>query len=91
MYVYSFYDAADGYKQKGETYSFSINDAVISTAKPLINKLFTGMSVDPASGNIYAGFTPSYKQAGYVFRYQSNGILIDSLKAEIAPEGFLFK
>ena len=91
MYIYSFYDAADGYKQKGETYSFGINDAVISTTKPLISKLFTGLSVDPSTGNIYAGFTPSYKQAGYVFRYQSNGTLIDSLKAEIAPEGFLFK
>ena len=91
MYVYSFYDAADGFKQKGETYSFGINDSAISTTKPLINKLFTGMSVDPSTGNIYAGFTPSYKQAGFVFRYQSNGTLIDSLKAEIAPEGFLFK
>lgn len=91
LFVYSFYDAADGYKQKGETYSFGINDSAISTTKPLISKLFTGMSVDPSTGNIYAGFTPSYKQAGYVFRYQSNGTLIDSLKAEIAPEGFLFK
>ncbi len=91
MYVYSFYDAADGYKQKGETYSFGINDATITTSKSFINKLFTGLATDPATGNIYAGFTPSYKQAGYVFRYQSNGTLIDSLKAEIAPEGFLFK
>ena len=91
MYVYSFYDAADGYKQKGETYSFGINDAAITTSKPFINKLFTGLAADPATGNIYAGFTPSYKQAGFVFRYQANGTLIDSLKAEIAPEGFLFK
>jgi YVTN family beta-propeller protein len=91
MYVYSFYDAADGYKQKGETFSFGINDATITTIKPFINKLFTGLATDPATGNIYAGFTPSYKQAGYIFRYQTNGTLIDSLKAEIAPEGFLFK
>ena len=91
MYVFSFYDAADNYKQKGEIYSFGINDATIATSKPFINKIFTGMSTDPSTGNIYAGFTPSYKQAGYVFRYKSDGVLIDSLKAGIAPEGFLFK
>lgn len=91
LYVFSFYDAADSYKQKGETYSFGINDSVISTTKPIINKLFSGLSTDPNTGNIYAGFSPSLKQSGYVFRYQSNGTLIDSLKAEIGPEGFLFK
>lgn len=91
LFVYSFYDAADGFKQKGETYNFSINNAAITTSKPFISKLFTGLATDPATGNIYAGFTPSYKQAGFVFRYQANGTLIDSLKAEIAPEGFLFK
>ncbi|MFD1819839.1 hypothetical protein SAMN04515674_103348 [Pseudarcicella hirudinis] len=91
LFVYSFYDPADGYKQKGETYSFGVNATSVTADKPLINKLFTGLGVDPATGNIYAGFTPSYKQAGYVFRYQSNGALIDSIKAEIAPSGFFFK
>lgn len=91
LFVYSFYDPADGYKQKGETYSFGVNATSVTVDKPLINKLFTGLGVDPTTGNIYAGFTPSYKQAGYVFRYQSNGALIDSIKAEIAPSGFFFK
>ena len=90
FFVYSYYDYATN-KSKGETYSFNINDASIATTKPFINKLFTGLNTDPSTGNIYAGFAPSLKQAGYVFRYQSNGTLIDSLKAEIGPEGFIFK
>lgn len=91
-FTHSFYDAADNYAQKGETYSFSISDSVISTSKPFIKKLFGGgMATDPTDGTIYAGLVPSYKQAGYVFRYKSNGILIDSVKAEIAPSKFFFK
>lgn len=90
FFVYSYYDYANDVT-KGATYSFNITDATISTAKPFINKLFSGLASDPATGNLYAGFTPSYKQAGYVFRYQTNGTLIDSLKAEISPEKFIFK
>ena len=91
LFAYSYSDAADNYKQKGETYSFGINEPTISTTKPVINRVFSGLSTDPNTGNIYAGFSPSLKQAGYVFRYQANGTLIDSLKAGIGPEGFLFK
>lgn len=91
LFGYSYADAADNYKQKGETYSFGINEPIISTTKSVINKVFSGLSTDPNTGNIYAGFSPSLKQAGYVFRYQANGTLIDSLKAGIGPEGFLFK
>ncbi len=91
FYVYSFYDEADGYKQKGETYVFNVNSTTVSAEKPLINKLFTGLGADPVTGILYAGFTPSYKQAGYVFRYQPDGRLVDSLKAEIGPSGFFFK
>jgi DNA-binding beta-propeller fold protein YncE len=91
LFAYSYADAADNYKQKGETYSFGINDSSVLTTKPVINKVFSGLTTDPNTGNIYAGFSPSLKQAGYVFRYQANGTLIDSLKAGIGPEGFLFK
>ncbi|MEA5426311.1 DUF5074 domain-containing protein [Arcicella lustrica] len=91
LFVYSYSDAADGYKQKGETYSFNINDASISTTTPFIKKVFSALSTDPSTGNIYAGFTPSFKQAGYVFRYQANGTLIDSVKVGVSPEGFRFK
>ncbi len=88
----SFYDPADGYAQKGETYSFSVDAATVVADKPFINRLFSGGSgVDPQTGVIYAGLVPSFKQAGYVLRYQANGTLIDSVKAEIAPSKFFFK
>lgn len=90
-FVYAFYDAADNYKRKGETYRFSITEASISSTTPFINRLFEGLSVDPKTGNIYAGVVPSYKQAGYVLRYQPDGKLIDSVRAEIAPTKFVFK
>ncbi|AEI50990.1 YncE family protein [Runella slithyformis] len=91
-FTHSFYDAADGYLQKGETYRFSIDASTVAADKPFINRLFSGgLGVDPQTGILYAGLIPSFKQAGYVLRYQANGTLIDSVKAEIAPSTFFFK
>ncbi len=91
-FVNSFYDAADNYKQKGETYRFNINDTSIPAATPFINRLFSGLGVDPQMGTIYAGVAPSLKQAGYVLRYKADtGALIDSVRAEISPSRFFFR
>lgn len=91
-YTHSFYDAAAGYTQKGETYSFKTSSTTIDANKPFVNRLFGGgLAVDPQTGNIYAGLIPSYKQAGYVFRFKPDGSMIDSVKAEIAPSKFYFK
>jgi hypothetical protein len=91
-FTYSFYDDKDNYKQKGETHSFSITASQAFTTVPFISRLFSGgMAVDPQTGTIYAGLIPSYKQAGYVFRFKPSGQLIDSVKAEIAPVKFFFK
>jgi hypothetical protein len=91
-YTFSFYDAADNYVQKGETYSFSTTSTAIEAKIPFINRLFSGgLAVDPHTGDLYAGLVPSYKQAGYVFRYKANGTFIDSVKVEIAPSKFFFK
>jgi hypothetical protein len=49
------------------------------------------LAVDPQTGNLYAGLVPSFKQAGFVFRYKPDGSFIDSVKAEIAPSKFFFK
>lgn len=89
-FTHAYYDA--DWTQKGELYSTSVDAATISATKPFINRLFGGgLAIDPQTGNLYAGLVPSYKQAGYVLRYQPNGILIDSVKAEIAPSKFFFK
>lgn len=92
-FVNSFYDPNDNYRQKGETYQFRIDEPAITATKPFINRLFSGLGVDPQTNILYAGVAPSYKQAGYVLRYQlgAGGGLIDSVRAEIAPSRFFFR
>ncbi len=90
-FVYSFYDPKDNYKEKGETYFFSITDTSIPATKPFVRRIFSGLGVDPLQGLIYGGVTPSYKQAGYVVRYRNDGSLVDSIRVDIAPSGFMFK
>jgi hypothetical protein len=101
-FTYTFYDAADNYKRKGELYTFTVaeavaalsanaNGAAIATTKPLVSRVFSGLGFDARSNTLYTGYSPSLKQAGYVFRYQPTGQLIDSVKVEIGPSGFVFK
>ena len=90
-FVNSFYDPAENFKEKGELYSFKITDTSIPATTPFISRLFSGLGVDPQTGTIYAGVTPSFKQAGYVLRYQPSGALIDSVKAGISPSKFYFR
>jgi DNA-binding beta-propeller fold protein YncE len=92
FFTNSFYDAADGYTEKGETYNVSLNSTSFVADKPIIKKLFGGgLAIDPQTGNLYAGLIPSYSQAGYVFRFTPAGVLIDSVKAGVAPSKFFFK
>lgn len=86
--TYNFYDSADGYKLKGEINTI---DIATGTSKVFINRTFSSIGFDSKSGQIYTCLIPSYKQAGYIFRYQASGTLIDSVKVEIAPSGFYFK
>lgn len=86
--TYNFYDAADGYKLKGE---ISVIDISTGTHKTFINRTFSSVGFDSESEIIYTSLIPSYKQSGYIFRFQTSGILIDSVKVEIAPSGFYFK
>jgi YVTN family beta-propeller protein len=90
-FTYNFYDAADGFKYKGEVYSFRISDSSIPASTPIAQKPFYGLGLDPKTGLLYGALVPSFTQSGYVFRYQPTGILQDSVKVEIAPNGFFFK
>jgi len=80
-----------------KTLFYSYNRTVVSldiaskTQKTIISRSFSSVGFDQKSGQVYASIIPSYVQAGYVFRYQTSGTLIDSVKAEIAPSGFYFK
>lgn len=92
FFTHYYYDAADAYKAKGEVYSFATRDGAISLASPYAKRYFSGLGIDPKDGTVYAGVTPSYKQAGYVLRYDpSTARLIDSVRVEIAPGGFYFR
>ena len=87
-YNYNFYDAADGYKLKGEINAMDITSG---TSKTFINRTFAAVGYDSKSNQVYTTLIPSYKQAGYVFRFKTTGEIIDSVKVEIAPNSFFFK
>ena len=88
-FVLSYSDA--NYVSHGETYKFTITDTAVNLAAPFAKRLFSGLSVDPRQGLIYAGVTPSYTQSGYAIRYRADGTLVDSVKVGIAPTGFYFR
>ncbi|MEO6687339.1 MAG: DUF5074 domain-containing protein [Dyadobacter sp.] len=88
-FVLSYSDAS--YVSHGATYKFSINDTQINVTTPFINRIFSGLAVDPTQGLVYAAVTPSYLQAGYAVRYRGDGTLVDSVKVGVAPTGFYFK
>ena len=78
------------YSLSGKTYSFPTS-ANTGSGSVLISRSFSALGVDPQTKRIYGSVIPSYAQAGYVLRYESTGVLIDSVKAEIAPSGFYFR
>lgn len=88
-FTLSSYD--ENWNEVGQVYSTSVDVNTINATTPLVRKVFYGMAADPETGTLYGGLAPSFKQAGYVFRYQPNGTLIDSVKAEIAPVKFFFR
>ncbi len=88
-FVLSYYDA--NYVTHGATYKYGINESQVNVSTPVINRVFTGLAVDPLQGLIYAAVTPSYAQAGYAIRYRTDGTLVDSIKVGIAPTGFYFR
>lgn len=62
-------------------------------AAPLIaegSSQFHGLGIDPSSGIIYVSDAMDYVQAGRIFRYQSDGSVIDTLSAGIIPSEFYF-
>lgn len=89
LYTLSYFDT--NFVEKGALYQTDISATEVNTATPLVSRTFYGVDVDPYTGQIYGTIVPSFKQAGYVLRYQENGTLIDSLKAEIGPSKFFFQ
>ena len=79
------------FNYSGAVYSTPAAATAISLDKPLINRSFYGLGVDPATGIIYGGDAKDFNRGGTVVRYQATGALLDSAKVGIAPNGFYFK
>lgn len=73
----------------GSIYRMNISSPSLPLAG-LVNKNFYGLGIHPLTGDIYGGYSPVFGQKGYMFRYQFDGILIDSVKVGIGPNGFYF-
>ena len=54
------------------------------------HKLY-GLNVSPRNGDIYVADAVDYSQSGVVYRYSSEGTLIDKFRVGINPNGFAFK
>lgn len=89
FFVLSYDDA--NYVNHGETYKFEITDTQVNVTTPFIKRNFSGLSVDPAQGLIYAAVTPSTVQSGYAVRFRTDGSLVDSIQVGISPIGFFFR
>jgi DNA-binding beta-propeller fold protein YncE len=62
--------------------------------EPLItenDRSFYGLGIDPDNSEIYVSDAIDYQQNGWVFRYSSTGVLIDSFMTGIIPGAFAFK
>lgn len=73
----------------GKIFAMDIEDNFLPT-QPVVDKVFYGLGIDPVTNQILGGFSPSFSQQGYMFRYTNNGSFIDSMKVGIAPNGFAF-
>ncbi len=74
-------------------YALPINATQLNQ-QPLIpesKRLFYGLGVDPFSNVIYVSDAIDYVQKGIIYRFQSNGQLINSFRAGIIPNDFYFK
>jgi YVTN family beta-propeller protein len=74
-------------------YALPINATQLNN-QPLIpenKRLFYGLGIDPFSNIIYVSDAIDYVQSGIIYRFQSNGQLINSFKAGIIPNDFYFK
>jgi YVTN family beta-propeller protein len=69
-------------------YSMEINENIAPTS-PLISKIFHGMESDN-NDVIYCFQVKDYVTDGTMFRYSVDGILLDSIKVGIGPNGAYF-
>ena len=82
-----FLNGMDGYTGK----ITKMNIAGGLPVQPLVDRLFYGLGIDHTNGDLYGGYAPGFTSSGYVLRYNSSAVLIDSMQTGIAPNGFCFR
>ena len=58
---------------------------------PSGNRNFYGLGIDPVSGVVYVADAMDYVQKSIIYRYQPNGVLINSFKSGVISGDFYFK
>jgi hypothetical protein len=79
---------AGEYGYAGEIKKLSIYATTQSPAT-VTSSSFYGLGINPTTNEIYAG-RGNFSGRAYVLRFNSDGTLIDSVLAGIAPNGFAF-
>ncbi len=59
-------------------------------AEALVAKTFYGFGIDPETGWIYGLSAPSFTAAGWLMRYESTGVPVDSIEVGIGPNHIVF-
>lgn len=91
--IFYIYGTHAGGEDNYGVYKMSVEDNQISYT-PFIeanDKIIYSLGIDHDNGDIYVGDAIDYAQAGVVYRYNKNAILIDSFKTGIIPSSFAFK
>lgn len=77
------------YLEAGGVYSMNTSGSATGS-QPLIRGNLYGFGVDPETNLIYALHAPSFTTSGWMFRYQADGVRLDSLEVGIGPSQIVF-
>lgn len=80
------------YFANGDVFRMNITDQVLPQTPfiPHDNRSIYGLSIDPATGEIYLADARDFQSPGKVFRYSTQGTQLDELSVGINPSGIFF-
>ena len=58
---------------------------------PYDETLYYGLTVNPHSGDVYVADAIDYVQAGKVYRYSAQGVLLDEFYVGVTPGAFCWR
>ena len=58
---------------------------------PYNDTIYYGLTIDPSTGDVYIADAIDYQQQGKIYRYSSQGELIDEFYVGIIPGAFGWK